>query len=170
MRPCLNMSETNAWVLVGFLSEKLMIYSGLHAATFTNSDAAPRVGTALVTGRCGESFWSYGSDGSCLGAHVSRHQSSHKGSYVSKSCLNRQLVMAKLSYHKPNGFINANILAAQHFLQRASIHVMCALHCVWIHVWLLLCFCPTGTFLPTFFSSLTSTLFFWPLLNLQQLM
>lgn len=50
------MSETNAWVLVRFLSEKLMIYSGLHAATFTNSDAAPRVGTALVTGRCGESF------------------------------------------------------------------------------------------------------------------
>lgn len=58
------------------------------------------------------------------------HQSSRKGSYVSKSCLNRQLVMAKLSYHKPNGFINANILAVQHFLQRASIHVMCALHCV----------------------------------------
>lgn len=121
-----------------------------------------------------EHFWSCTSDGCCTQhtytsvisrglctwMYLNRCQSSHKVPVPPEAVWTGSQL--RRSYQKPNAVINANILREQHILQ------LCA-HTWPVCVWAVCTVCLMLVFLPDFLTCcLLPSLFFWPLINLQQ--
>lgn len=98
-----------------------MIHPGLPTTNFIHINAAVCVGTALSMDRCGKSFEVVALMDpiivhKLLSLALHNSESLPVVTCAPRSWLNRQPVMIKLPYQKPNVIINANILLKQHIL------------------------------------------------------